>query len=277
MRLDPAPEPDELAAFYPEDYWYAPGSDAAGRMEEAYRAFVLGDHVRFARRVLGKSGVHGPVLDVGCGGGLFLHLLSQSGRKVIGLDSKHEAARIAWRRNGVPAVRASLENAPLAAQSCAAITMFHVLEHLFDPAAYLRRAHELLMPEGRLIVQVPNASSWQFLLLGENWNGLDVPRHLTNFRQKDLEAMIEKCGFEVLAVKHFSLRDNPAGLATSLAPSLDPMARRIRRVAETPGRRLIKDLAYFSLVLAAAPFAVIEAACRAGSSITIEARRKAAG
>ena len=35
-------------------------------------------------------------------------------------------------------------------------------------------------------------------------------------------------GFEVLRRKYFSLRDNPAGLATSLAPGLDPMARRIR-------------------------------------------------
>ena len=277
MRLDPSPSPSELATFYPSGYWYVPGGDAAGRMEEAYRAFVLGDHVRFVNRALSGSGIDGPVLDVGCGGGLFLRLLSRSGRAVVGLDSQPKAARVAWRRNGVPAICASLENPPLAPESCAAITMFHVLEHLYDPETYLRRAHELLKPEGRLIVQVPNSASWQFLLLGENWNGLDVPRHLTNFRQKDLEALLEKCGFEVLSRKHFSLRDNPAGLATSVAPSLDPMARRMRKVAETPGWRLVKDLAYFSLVIAATPFAAIEAACRAGSSIMIEARRRPAG
>ncbi|HVT94272.1 MAG TPA: class I SAM-dependent methyltransferase [Bryobacteraceae bacterium] len=278
MRLDPAPPPEELATFYPSGYWYVPGSDSVGRLEEAYRAFVLGDHVRFVQRALKSSGVNGPVLDVGCGGGLFLRQLSQAtrGRKVFGLDLQWKASRVAWRRNGVPAVCASLEAPPFAPGAYAAVTMFHVLEHVYDPAEYLQRAHELLAPGGRLIVQVPNASSWQFLLMGENWNGLDVPRHLTNFRQKDLEALLEKCGFEVMARKHFSLRDNPAGLATSLAPSLDPMARRMRKIPETPKVRLAKDMAYLAMVAAAAPFAVLEATCRAGASIMIDARARLA-
>ena len=59
---------------------------------------------------------------------------------------------------------------------CAAITMFHVLEHLYEPASYLDAAHKLLRPDGRLVVQVPNAACWQFLLFGERWNGIDVPR-----------------------------------------------------------------------------------------------------
>jgi len=40
--------------------------------------------------------------------------------------------------------------------------MYHVLEHLYDPVAYLDAAHSLLAPDGRLIVQVPNVASWQF-------------------------------------------------------------------------------------------------------------------
>jgi hypothetical protein len=109
-------------------------------------------------------------------------------------------------------------------------------------------------------------------LLGRAWNGADIPRHLTNFRSQDLEKMMESAGFEVLRRKYFSLRDNPAGLASSLAPSLDPMARRVRRVAETGGTRLTKDLAYFALVVTSLPFAIAEAVCGAGSTVMIEAR-----
>jgi hypothetical protein len=151
--------------------------------------------------------------------------------------------------------------------------MFHVLEHLHEPLPYLEAAHRLLGRNGKLIVQVPNAASWQFLLLGERWNGLDVPRHLYNYRARDIERLVENSGFEVLRRKHFSLRDNPAGLATSLAPSLDPMARRLRGVDESAGRKLLKDGVYFGLVLAALPFTLLEAACRAGSTIMIEARK----
>jgi cyclopropane fatty-acyl-phospholipid synthase-like methyltransferase len=152
--------------------------------------------------------------------------------------------------------------------------MYHVVEHLYDPAAYLDVAHQLLKSDGRLIVQVPNAASWQFLLLGERWSGADIPRHLFDFRAPQLEILLDNCGFEVVRWKHFSLRDNPAGLATSLAPWLDPMARRIRRVKETSGLRLAKDLAYFALVLASVPFAVLEACCGEGSTVMVEARKK---
>ena len=51
-------------------------------------------------------------------------------------------------------------------------------------------------------------------------------------------------------------------------------ARRIRRPNETSAGRLARDLLYGGLVLAALPFTLVEAACRAGSTIMIEARKK---
>jgi SAM-dependent methyltransferase len=167
-----------------------------------------------------------------------------------------------------------MEQAPLRAASLAGVTMFHVMEHLYDPRAYLMAARNLLAEDGRLVVQVPNAASWQFRLLGRAWNGVDVPRHLFDFRALDVEILMVECGFEVVRRKYFSLRDNPAGLASSLAPSLDPMARRVRRIPESPGARLAKDLVYLALVVAALPFTLVEAAFGAGSTVMIEARRR---
>lgn len=275
IRLHPQPSSLELRDYYPQGYWFTPEATAADRLEQWYRRFVLCDHLRFVERALRESGEPGLVLDVGCGGGLFLQMLARRGQKeVAGLDFSLEAANVAWRRSGVPAVCATLSRPPFAAGSCSAITMFHVLEHLYDPASHLQAAHGLLRPGGRLIVQVPNAACWQFLLLGERWNGIDVPRHLIDFRLADMDSLLDHCGFEVLRHKHFSLRDNPAGLATSLAPMLDPMARRLRHSVETLPRRLWKDLAYVALVAASVPFTLLEAACRAGSTIMVEARKK---
>lgn len=272
MRLAPTPAPEDLPRYYPAHYWYAPDTSVAGRLEERYRRLVLGDHVRFVRRALAEAAQPGPVLDVGCGGGLFPRMLRELGFPAMGLDSSADAAAVAWHTNGVPVLCGDLTHAPLAAGTCAGITMFHVLEHLYDPRGYLAAARALLRPEGRLIVQVPNAACWQFRLLGARWNGVDVPRHLTDFRARDLETVLQAEGFEVLRSKHFSLRDNPAGLATSLAPALDPMARRVRRMPETPPVKLFKDLAYFALLAAALPFTLTEAAFHAGSTIMIEAR-----
>ena len=274
IRLHPLPTPSELRFYYPNLYWFKPADSLAAHLEEIYRRFVLGDHVRFAVRALRESEEEGIVLDVGCGGGLFLRLLSERGYQTIGLDFSLDAAGIAWKQNGVPAVCAALPKAPFAPGSCALITMYHVLEHLYDPVGYIEACHRLLRPDGRLIIQVPNASSWQFLMFGKNWNGVDVPRHLINFKRQDLDALLDACGFEVLRHKHFSLRDNPAGFASSLAPWLDPMARRVRGIEETGIVKLLKNVAYFGLVLAAIPFTIVEATCRAGSTIMIEARKK---
>jgi 2-polyprenyl-3-methyl-5-hydroxy-6-metoxy-1,4-benzoquinol methylase len=273
-RLDPQPDAGELRRYYPENYWFAPDESAASRMAEAYRRLVLRDHVRFVAQALGGSRARGRLLDVGCGGGLFLGMMRERGYAVVGLDFSREAAAIAWKRQQAPAVCGDLAHAPLGAGSFAGITMFHVLEHVPDPRAYLVAARELLAPDGRLVVQVPNAASWQFRLLGRRWSGVDVPRHLFDFRGRDVERLLEECGMEVVRRKYFSLRDNPAGLASSVAPALDPMARRVRRVAESTGARLAKDLAYLALAAAALPFTLAEAAFRAGSTVMLEARQR---
>jgi SAM-dependent methyltransferase len=274
VRLDPHPSPEELRRYYPDNYWFSPDESAASRMEEAWRRLVLRDHVQFVSQALRSSPAKGPLLDIGCGGGLFLGMMRERGFRVVGLDFSREAAAIAWRRQLAPAICGDVERAPLRPGSFGAITMFHVMEHLYDPRAYLAIAHRLLSEDGRLIVQVPNAASWQFRLLGRAWNGVDVPRHLFDFRDRDIEHLIQRAGFEVVRRKYFSLRDNPAGFASSLAPSLDPMARRVRRIAESGGVRMAKDLIYLAMVLAAVPFTLLEAACRAGSTVMIEARKR---
>jgi SAM-dependent methyltransferase len=272
-RLDPQPSPEELRQYYPESYWFAPDGGAAGRLEETYRRAVLGDHVRFVKSALRHSSAQGPLLDVGSGGGLFLGMMRARGFRGVGLDVSPQAAGVAWRLQGVPSICALLEKAPFRPGAFAAITMFHVLEHLPDPRACLDAARNLLAPDGRLIVQVPNAASWQCRLLGRRWNGLDVPRHLFDYRDEDLEKLLDSRGFEVVRRKYFSWRDNPAGLASSLAPGLDPMARRVRRIPETGAVRLARDLAYFAIAVAALPFAAAEAAFHAGATVMMEARR----
>jgi SAM-dependent methyltransferase len=272
IRLDPYPE---APATLEHPARCPAGDSAADRFERAYRRFVLTDHLNFITRAIEAAGDEGPVLEASPEGGLLRSILAERGWPVLGLDSS--VADAAQNRNvhGAAAVCASLVAAPLAPASCRAITMLQVLEHLDDPRAQVEAAHALLRPGGRLVLQAPNAGCWEFLLLGENWSGLDVPRHRIDFRARDLETLLESAGFEVVRRKHFSLRDNPAGLAMSLAPCLAPVVRRARGTVEGPAMKLAKHLLWCGLTVACVPFTVLEAACRAGSTVMIEARKKA--
>jgi SAM-dependent methyltransferase len=266
VRLSPRPTPEQVAGFYATNYWFS-----GRRLQELYRRLVLVDQVLFAARA--AQAATGTVLDVGCGGGLFLSLMKRRGFNVLGLDFSAEAARVAREQNGVRVLVGDLRSADLQPASCSLITMYHVVEHLLDPAAYLRAAAMLLKPDGRLIVQVPDRDCWEASLLGANWTGFDVPRHIHVFRSSDLRRLLQCCGFEVVREKHFSLRDHPAGLATGLAPSFDPVVRAIRGRDHTAIARIMKDFLYLGLTAAALPLTLIEAVFGKGSSVTIEARK----
>ena len=269
IRLTPPIAKDRLPLYYPAKYWFVP--DAFSLLEDAYRRFVLRDHIRFSLAAYGRAGANGILLDVGCGGGLLLGMLARYRVRGFGMDVSEQAAASTWRVQSVPAACGTLEHAPLAEGSCSVITMFHVVEHLADPVRDLLAARQLLRQNGRLVVQVPNADCWQFRLFGKRWNGIDVPRHLVNYRTRDLVKLLHRCGFRVERVKYFNLRDNPAGFATSLAPRLDPMARRLTGVRETRVGRIFKSMLYLAITLAAVPFALAEAAFRRGSSVMVEA------
>ena len=274
LQLSPRPAAEELSQYYPRQYWFAGDPSFAGHAEEAYRRLLIRDHVRFLRRAYGHAGGAGVLLDVGCGGGLLAGMLRRSGVAASGMDASPEAASLAWRRHGVPALVGDLAQAPFAPGSLAVLSMFHVVEHLADPGAYLRAAHALLQAEGRLVVQVPNAASLQFRFFRARWSGIDIPRHLQNLRERDLRRMLADAGFSIFRTKHFSWRDNPAGLATSIAPGLEPVARKVRQADRSGMVRLVKDLAYLALVIASVPFALFEAALGRGSTIMVEARKR---
>jgi hypothetical protein len=86
-----------------------------------------------------------------------------------------------------------------------------------------------------------------------------------------MEALLDKCGFRVRRKKFFSWRDNPAGLASSLAPLLDPVVRNVRGLDRSGPEKLLKDLIYLGLVVTSVPFAIAEAAAGKGSTVMFEA------
>ena len=265
-RLDPRPDPREMARYYPEAYWFD-----AGGLAQAYRRLVIRDHIGFVIRACADLCNVVRMLDVGCGGGLLAGMLRERGIAAIGLDWSVSACRLAAGRYQVPCVAGDLgTGSPFRKGAFHIVTMFHVLEHLADPVAALESAYEALDAEGQLIVQVPNFDSWQSGLLRERWNGLDIPRHLQLFRPEDLEAVLGRAGFRVVRWKHFSWRDNSAGLATSLAPGLDPMARRVRG---RPGG-LVQSCAYLCLTVGSLPGAALEAAFGHGATVMVQARKQ---
>jgi len=195
--LPPATD-EELSDFYPETY--APFDVPHGVLATAMGLLQRARDRRFPLSTLAARGGPGTLLDVGCGRGDLAASWIASGWRVLGVEPSPEAARIA-RARGVEIVGPRLADARLEAPRLDAVVFRHSLEHLPDPRADLRRAHDLLRPGGRLAVIVPNWGSWQRRAFGEYWFPLELPRHRTHFTAAGLQAAVTSAGFQGIDVR----------------------------------------------------------------------------
>ena len=78
------------------------------------------------------QGVEGPVLDFGCGEGIF----SEASPKYVGLDLNPDATRQVSTL-GKSALAGDLRRVPLRARSCGAVLCMNVLHGLEDPERVL--------------------------------------------------------------------------------------------------------------------------------------------
>ncbi|MBP7674987.1 MAG: class I SAM-dependent methyltransferase [Thermoanaerobaculia bacterium] len=159
------------------------------------------------------AGAPGRILDVGCGAGAYLAVWKSLGWTVEGVEPNERAAAVAAERLGATVHVGLVEDLQLEAGRYDLVTMCHSLEHVRSPRTVLRVVHRLLSQKGRLLLMMPNFAAWERSLLGEDWYGLEIPRHLYHFEPRTLINVLEKEGFVVRSLWGSA---QPDGLIRSL-------------------------------------------------------------
>lgn len=262
----PRPTSEELDRAYVG--WYRP---ASGRFSAGGDRLLSMARARLAMR-LDAIAPPGPILDVGAGEGTLLAALRARGREALGLER-------AGGGDGV--IAAEIADFDQRSGEWAAVVFWHTLEHLPDPAAALDRACRLLAPGGVLVIAVPNLGSWQARLFGRDWFHLDLPRHLIHLRASAVRQGLVARGLIVERVSYwrggqlvFGWLHGFVGLLPG-HPNLYDAIRRpeARSRALGAGQRAVALLVAAALAPLAAVLAGAEAACRAGGTVYVEARR----
>ena len=128
------------------------------------------------------------ILDVGCGTGGNLKLLSQFG-DAEGVDISADALAFC-RERGLEVKAGAAEELPYEDGSFDLVTALDVVEHLDDDVAGLREMRRVLRPGGRLLIFVPT-----FMWL---WGVQDdISHHRRRYRLPELRRAVIEAGFEV--------------------------------------------------------------------------------
>ena len=144
----------------------------------------------------------GPILDVGCAGG---HTLAGFPESYIpyGIEISHElsqrAAQVFGPRGGAVLQSDALTGLKqLPRGDFTGIIMTSFLEHEVHARETLLAAKRVLRSGGKVIIKVPNYSSWNRHLRGERWCGFRFPDHVNYFTPELLRRIVRESGFRVL-------------------------------------------------------------------------------
>jgi 2-polyprenyl-3-methyl-5-hydroxy-6-metoxy-1,4-benzoquinol methylase len=221
VYLHPLPDAATIASFYPESYSvYKPDAEpkqpgsferAVLREKHGYAALQAPAFHRALARLFGalfyREAVAfvpaGRMLDVGCGNGRFLRKMAGLGWACEGLDFSETAVAVC-RAAGLNVRRGDLFSAGLGDASFDLVTARHVIEHVPDPAAFVREAGRILKPGGRLLIQTPNSAALGRPWFGSRWFANDIPRHLVLFSRSNLDRLAARSGLAPREHKTFT-------------------------------------------------------------------------
>lgn len=155
------------------------------------------------RAVAQASGI-GPVLDLGCGNGTGVRLLSRKGVTAFGLDISREA--LAAAPAGKVAVGGPIP-LPIRDGVLGGIMLHHVLEHSDAPFRLLLEVARILAPGGRARIAVPVVAEGSLTKEALQHPGWDVPRHRVHFTSETLAALLRRAGLRQIDARY---RPEPA-------------------------------------------------------------------
>lgn len=191
---NPIPSEDTIGKYYQSENYISHSDTNKGIINKLYHLVRKQSLKSKLKLVNQASKEKGTILDIGCGTGYFLQACKEDGWKIDGMEPDPGARAIAEKNTSQ-----TLHHEIFSIQGekkYDVITLWHVLEHVHKLNESIQHIHKLLKDNGRLIIAVPNCSSWDSEVYKEFWAAYDVPRHLYHFTPPDMDKLLKKHNFQ---------------------------------------------------------------------------------
>jgi len=211
MFLNPQPTVEENLKYYTSDYYQKIDEGTGIKIVKIVKNFkfslqklyaknpntskILFPFSQFVRGI--KIIQNGRYLDVGCGNGTFLYNLKKINPtgEYYGVEPGNFNEEDI-KAHGLNVIRGTLEYAHYLDNYFDVITLNHVFEHVPNPSETMKELKRILKPGGTLIIAVPNLNSFAYKIFGKFFYQLDVPRHLFDYSDKNLNIYASKFNFK---------------------------------------------------------------------------------
>ena len=214
-RTHPLPT-NEMLQLYDIDFYYGKNKNKFSYFLQYVRNNIIKLRARRLMALFPDSTAFPNVLDIGCAEGRLLEKLRDYGCRCWGVEHAAYPSQRFLKRDKIKYQQGDLQILDLKEGSFDLVVLWHVLEHMDDPRAVMKRIYRLLSPEGILILAVPNFSSLEANRFKDSWFHLDIPWHKYHFSITAMEYLIKKSDFRVINLSTFCFEQGPYGLFQSI-------------------------------------------------------------
>ena len=187
------PTPTNLDAYYDSPNYISHSDGKKTIFEKIYQQ-AKEYNLRSKLNLIQKYTNGKTILDYGCGVGDFLVTMKNNGFSVEGFEPNPIALKHAHAKLGaVVSDQTILERK----ETYDVITLWHVLEHIPNRDEIVQSLIEHLKPKGKLIIAVPNHTSYDAQYYGQFWAAYDVPRHLWHFSPDSMKTYFDGFGMKI--------------------------------------------------------------------------------
>ena len=176
---------DQIKEFYDGEYIAHRKKKNWGVLTPLYE-WTMNKHDREKDKLVSKHvnfDANTEMLDVGCAVGTFLlHMNKKYQCQISGVDFKEGLEYPGFEK--IEFYEGLFYEQEMASKRYDLVTMWHFLEHDYDPIKTLEKAKEVLKDDGKLIIEVPRLDSFTFRLFGKKWLGVQAPQHTILFDRK---------------------------------------------------------------------------------------------
>ena len=196
LFTNPRPIEKDISKYYDfEDYISHSNkkNDFISKLYQIVRSFSIKRKYKLISKLIRSK----KILDIGSGTGEFLSYMKFKRFDTYGVEIAKKARELSIKNHGL-FIKDSLSS--LKEKNFDIITMWHVLEHVYDLDGYMKKIKNILNDNGIVIIAVPNHKCFDQKFYGRHWAGWDVPLHLWHFDKESMQKLSKKYNFVISSI-----------------------------------------------------------------------------